>query len=204
MKRLLLSLIVAGGLALMAAPQARAGTPGPCGKSYAFIINGADPSVVAADGSATLPGAITQAVGVGSITFAAGTTSGCTATGEIIYNAGDVQTNPIGEFFGPSYCYSGISGFNGAPCFDGNATGADSSNITLYPAAPTGHSLCQALGITPGLTQLSPPAVSPLGGTFRPEWAARLWLEKRSRTSSTLAIREMALRLRPSRCRSNL
>ena len=120
MKRLLLSLIVAGGLALMAAPQARAGTPGPCGKSYAFIINGSDPSVVAADGSATLPGAITQAVGVGSITFAAGTTSGCTATGEIIYNAGDMQTNPIGEFFGPSYCYSPISGFNGAPCFDGN------------------------------------------------------------------------------------
>ena len=138
MKRLLLSLIVAGGLALMAAPQARAGVPGPCGKTYAFIINGADPSVVAADGSATLPGAITQAVGVGSITFAAGTTSGCTGTGEIIYNAGDIQTNPIGEFFGPSYCYSPISGFNGAPCFDGNATGADSTGITLSPGGPDG------------------------------------------------------------------
>ncbi|HEY9156534.1 hypothetical protein [Candidatus Binatus sp.] len=122
----------------MAAPQARAGVPGPCGKSYGFIINGADPSAVAADGSATLPGAITQAVGVGSITFAAGTATGCTATGEMIYNSGDIQTNPIGEFFGPSYCYSPISGFHGAPCFDGNASGADMTGMTLAPVSGPG------------------------------------------------------------------
>jgi hypothetical protein len=113
MKRLLLSFIVAGGLALMAAPQAGATTPGLCGHSYAVLIQGADTSLVA-------DGPVTGAVGVGELTFAAGTATGCAITsGEIIYNAGDVQTSPIGVSFGPAACYGALSGLGGVPCFDG-------------------------------------------------------------------------------------
>jgi len=130
MKRLLLSLIVAGGLALMAAPQAGATTwPGLCGKSYAVLIQGADTSL-------TPDGPVTGAVGVGQLTFGAGSGTSCAVTsGEFIYNAGDVQTSPIGVSFGPSACYVPLSGFDGVPCFDGSN---DIVGGTLSTGGPAG------------------------------------------------------------------
>ncbi len=121
MKRILLGLMVAGGLALMGAAPALAAFPAECGHSYAILMNGADPSTVSADGTATLPGAVTQAVGVGSITFGAGSGTSCSVTGgELIYNAGDIQTNPAGIYASPAYCYAPISALgSGIPCFDG-------------------------------------------------------------------------------------
>ncbi len=41
MKRILLSLMMAGGLAMLAAPYANAAAPGECGKTYAILLNGA-------------------------------------------------------------------------------------------------------------------------------------------------------------------
>ena len=126
MKRFLLGLIVLGGLSLMAAPQARA--QALCGHSYAMLMTGATPNF-------TPDGPNTAAVGVGSLTF--GTLipgTGCTVTGELIYNAGDVQPgapnangqqSPIGDFFGPSNCFSDFSPEGGVPCFDGNLGGTD-------------------------------------------------------------------------------
>jgi hypothetical protein len=121
MKRFLLSLIVAGGLALMAAPQVHA--QAMCGSSYAMLMTGDDPSF-------TPDGALTAAVGVGQITFGALSATGginpvtgrpgpgCSVThGELIYNSGDVELTPTSEFFAPANCYTGVS--YGAPCFNG-------------------------------------------------------------------------------------
>ena len=56
MKRQLLFLVLAGGLALMAAPSANAGkpakAPGYCGKNYAMLMTGNEPSITPALGSA--------------------------------------------------------------------------------------------------------------------------------------------------------
>jgi hypothetical protein len=116
MKRILLTLMVAG-LALASVPRAFAAVPGECGKSYAFVLNGAQPSSTQADGTATLPGALTAAVGVGVISFDATCT---TILGEMIFNSGDIQGNPAGLSFGPAACYDALSAFGtGVPCFDG-------------------------------------------------------------------------------------
>jgi hypothetical protein len=115
MKRFLLSLIVAGGLALMAAPPASATVavgPPECGNSYAMLLQGAMPSF-------TTDGVATSAVGVGQVNFGPNLGGYCTATGELIYNAGDVESSPIGDYFGPANCLSDFSAFGGAPCFDG-------------------------------------------------------------------------------------
>jgi hypothetical protein len=134
MKRILLSLIVMGGLMLMAAPQAGAVAPGLCGKSYSFIVNGADETTTTQTGGTGLPGAVTTAVGVGTITFGAASGTGCAVTqGEMIYNAGDLQTNPAGLYFGPAVCYSSASALGtGIPCFDG---GDHFTSGTLSPSA---------------------------------------------------------------------
>jgi len=137
MKRFLLGLVMVGGLALMAAPMANAmsetAIPSLCSTaattySYAFLISASDPSVITADGTATLPGALTSGFGVGTVQFGIGSTTGgaggapgCSiTTGELIYNVGDIQTNPLGLSFGPAYCYAPASAFGtGVPCFDG-------------------------------------------------------------------------------------
>ena len=64
------SLIVAGCLAIASPTIARAAVPSECGKSYAMLMNGAQVSQVQADGSISLPGALTAAVGVGTISSA--------------------------------------------------------------------------------------------------------------------------------------
>ncbi len=139
MKRILLGLMVAGGLALMGAAPALAAAPAECGHSYAILMNGADPSTVSADGTSTLPGAVTQAVGVGSITFGAASGTSCSVTGgELIYNAGDIQTNPIGLYVSPAYCYAPISALgSGIPCFDGG----DHITGTLSTGGPGGSAI---------------------------------------------------------------
>jgi len=121
MKRLLLGLVMVGGLALASASMANAAAPAECGHSYAILMNGAEPSTVSATGAATLPGAVTQAVGVGSITFGTASGTSCTVTGgELIYNAGDIQTNPAGVYASPASCFAPISALgSGIPCFDG-------------------------------------------------------------------------------------
>jgi hypothetical protein len=136
MKRLVLSLMMAGGLALMAAPKASAGIFGGCGKTYAVLLQGAQETT-------TDNGQATGTVGVGSITFgAAGTagTDGCTITsGELIYNSGDIQTSPVGISFGPSECFDAASGFGtGIPCFNGGSASAADGGLTAGAAVPSG------------------------------------------------------------------
>jgi hypothetical protein len=139
MKRILLSLMMAGGLAMLAAPYANAAAPGECGKTYAILISGNQVSNNRATGGSGFPGALTAANGVGSVTFGAASGTGCSVTkGEVIFNSGDVQTSPAGEYIGPSVCYQAVSALgSGLPCFDGGShlTG------TLAPSANAGLSL---------------------------------------------------------------
>jgi len=122
MKRLLLSFMAAGGFALMAASPALAVNP-LCGHSYAITITGANPTNVNQDGSPTHPGALTNAVAVGVMTFDA---TCAVNTGEMILNDGDTQSSgDPGIFSGPAHCYdnfgllNSFSAQNGIPCFDG-------------------------------------------------------------------------------------
>ncbi len=109
------SLIVAGCLVIASAPIARAAVPGECGKSYAMLMNGAQVSRVQADGTSSLPGALTAAVGVGTISFSPDCS---TITGELIFNDGDLQTFPtFGGSFGPAACPD--ASLIAFPCFDG-------------------------------------------------------------------------------------
>ena len=124
MKRLLLGLIVASGLALMAAPQANAANA-LCGASWAVLGEGAAGDSIQATGASDQPGWVTTAVLVGEITFdALGTNgaNGCTVhSGEMILNMGDIQTSPAGVYGGPTDCYDSDSLLTtGLPCFDGN------------------------------------------------------------------------------------
>jgi hypothetical protein len=134
MKRLVLSLMMAGGLALMAAPKASAGVFGGCGKQYAVLLQGAQETT-------TDNGQATGTVGVGQITFGAAGTAGadgCTITsGELIYNSGDIQTSPVGISFGPSECFDAASGFGtGIPCFNGGSASAPDGGLTSGVAVP--------------------------------------------------------------------
>lgn len=122
MKRFLLSLMVLGGLALMAASQANATTCGLlASKSFAVNIEG----VEYFNGSQPSVGAVPNAISaLGSVQV----DSGCAVHGELLYNDnGTVQ--------GPSYCTPGgesliylpptvsplsISGV--VPCFDGSTS----------------------------------------------------------------------------------
>jgi hypothetical protein len=142
MKRILISLMMAGGLAMLAAPYANAAAIGECGKTYAILLNGAQPSTNRATGGSGEPGALTVANGVGSITFnAAGTNgpTGCTVkSGELIFNSGDVQTSPQGLYIGPSACYQAVSALGtGLPCFDGG----NHMSGTIAPSANAGNSV---------------------------------------------------------------
>jgi hypothetical protein len=112
MKRILLGLVMLGGLALASAPANAA--IGECGKSYAFQVHGTEPST-----SNDAP--LAYIVGIGVIKFnAAGSSgpTGCTvASGELIYNDNDF----VGFTAAPAPCYlsnsltgGGIGCFNGA------------------------------------------------------------------------------------------
>ena len=119
MKRQLLFLVVAGGLALMTAPIASAAPPGYCGHNYAMLMTGFEPNLTPALGSAAgFPGALTAIVGIGVIRFSPGCTS---ISGELIYNDGDIQftVSGIGAVGGPTACYSAEKLLVSVPCFDG-------------------------------------------------------------------------------------
>src|ERR1700735_1446818 len=104
MKRQLLFLLLAGALALTAAPNASANPPGKpphnppppgfCGNSYAMLMTGFEPSITPASGSGIVtgpggfPGALTAIVGVGVIEFSRDCSN---ISGELIYNDGDLQ-----------------------------------------------------------------------------------------------------------------
>jgi hypothetical protein len=155
MKRQLLFLVVACGLALMAAPNASAGKPatlpGYCGNNYAMLMTGYEPNQLPASGSGALigpggfNGALTAIVGIGVIQFS----SDCsTISGELIYNDGDLQfleNGGVGASAGPASCYSAeqetLLPFGGLLCFDGgnHFTGG---SITTAGQAP-GLSLLQ-------------------------------------------------------------
>jgi hypothetical protein len=77
----------------------------------------------------------TTAVGIGTISLAAATgATSCAATGEMIYNAGDIQTNPVGIFFGPAYCFDAVTANDtGVPCFDGQNHFTDGTLLTGGP-----------------------------------------------------------------------
>lgn len=124
MKRQLLFLVVACGLALMTAPNASAGTPGYCGHNYAMLMTGYEPNITPATGSGIVtgpggfPGALTAIVGIGVIQFS----KDCSAiSGELIYNDGDLQflNTSLGAVGGPAACYSAEKLLVSVPCFDG-------------------------------------------------------------------------------------
>jgi len=117
MKRILVSLIAASGLALLAAAPAGA-TNSLCGHSYAILLQGAAPNHVNQTGTGG-PGALTAAAGAGEITFGAASGTICASiTGELIFNEGDIQSD--GNYFGPTDCYdAGSLLTTGLPCFDG-------------------------------------------------------------------------------------
>ena len=147
MKRQFLILVLAGGLALMAAPNASATTPGFCGHNYAMLMQGAEANPNPATGSGDVagpggyPGWLTAIVGVGVIQFS----SDCSSiTGELIYNDGDVQFSEtgIGIFAGPAQCYSAETIFSqGMPCFDG--TNHFSAATVTTAGEPPGMALLQ-------------------------------------------------------------
>jgi len=130
MKRQLLFLVLAGGLAMMAAPNANAGKPvkppGYCGKNYAMLMTGNEPSITPATGSGNVtgpggfPGALTAIVGIGVIQFSKDCS---TISGELIYNDGDLQFlsdgTGAGAVGGPAACYSAQKLLVSVPCFDG-------------------------------------------------------------------------------------
>ncbi|MGA9720987.1 MAG: hypothetical protein WBQ86_00910 [Candidatus Binatus sp.] len=156
MKRQLLFLVLAGGLALMTAPNASAGkpatVPGYCGNNYAMLMTGYEPNQLPASGSGALigpggfNGALTAIVGIGVIQFS----SDCsTISGELIYNDGDLQFfengNVAGVSAGPAACYTAeqetILTFGGLPCFDGGNHFTGGSVTTA--GEPPGLSLLQ-------------------------------------------------------------
>jgi hypothetical protein len=121
MKRQFLLLVLAAGLALMAAPNASAKAHGFCGHNYAMLMQGDEPNPNPAQGSsAGYTGALTAIVGIGVIQFSKDCS---TIGGELIYNDGDVQfaVSGLGLFAGPAQCYTSETIFSqGLPCFDGN------------------------------------------------------------------------------------
>jgi hypothetical protein len=136
MKRQLLFFLLAGAVALMAAPNANANPPGPgkpphnppppgfCGNSYAMLMTGFEPSITPATGSGIVtgpggfPGALTAIVGVGVIQFSQNCSN---ISGELIYNDGDLQflETGVGLVGGSAACYSGEKLLVSVPCFDG-------------------------------------------------------------------------------------
>jgi len=153
MKRQLLFLVMAGGLALLAAPNANAGkpskppkAPGFCGKNYAMLMTGYEPNTIPASGSGVLSppggfnGALTAIVGIGVIQFS----SDCsTISGELIYNDGDLQflETGVGVSAGPAACYSAEKLLVSVPCFDGGNHFTDGSVTTA--GEPPGMALLQ-------------------------------------------------------------
>ncbi len=150
MKRQLLLLVVAGGLALMTAPNASAGTvkvPGYCGHNYAMLMTGYEPNLIPASGSGALAapggynGALTAIVGVGVIQFSKDCS---TIGGELIYNDGDLQfleNGGVGVVGGPAACYSAEKLLVSVPCFDGGNHFTGGSVTTA--GEPPGLSLLQ-------------------------------------------------------------
>jgi hypothetical protein len=150
MKRQLLFLVLAGGLALIAAPNANAGkpaqAPGFCGNSYAMLMTGYEPNLIPASGSGALAGpggfngALTAIVGVGVIKFS----SNCSSiSGELIYNDGDLQFlfEGVGVSAGSAACYSAEKALVSVPCFDGGNHFTDGSVTTA--GEPPGMALLQ-------------------------------------------------------------
>lgn len=116
-----------GGLSSMAAPMVNAATPPPyCpaafgGKSYAFLVTGAEPTTASVAAATTPENYI---AGVGVLSFAAKT---CVVSGEMIYIDGDISNvtpgTPISMLAGPAACYTAAAdpGSGGVPCFDGSS-----------------------------------------------------------------------------------
>jgi hypothetical protein len=130
MKRILLTLIAASGLALLASAPAGAVNNALCGHSYAILLQGAAPNHTNQTGTGDNPGALTAAAGAGVVTFGTATGTTCASvSGEVIFNEGDIQTGST--FIGPNHCYDGASLFTtGLPCFDGtdHLTGSTLTN----------------------------------------------------------------------------
>jgi hypothetical protein len=115
MRRIILGLLMLGGVALAAVPaHANFNLNLECGKSYAVEIHGTEPELTADQ-------PLHYIVGVGQLTLGPQTPSGigngCSVTGgELIYNDNDVGTFSAG----PAACYLGSSLLGGGiPCFDG-------------------------------------------------------------------------------------
>jgi hypothetical protein len=137
MKRAILVLLVSSVLTLAAA-MANATSPPECGKSYAFQVHGAEPSI---NNDAPL----FYVAGVGQITFGppfqvhGGQGSACPVTHlEMIYNDNDV----IGLSLSPASCNYGTSFLaNGVPCFDGGDHEAAPGVLTASTGSPGGATL---------------------------------------------------------------
>jgi hypothetical protein len=136
--RVILSFVMASGLALGAAPVAHATNLPECGHSYAFQVHGAEPSTIN-------DAALHYIAGIGQITFGPLNSDGrCAVTHlETIYNDNDV----LGFSAGPSHCFDVLSVLGtGFPCFDGgdhqavggllspSPNGNGATNLTIDPS----------------------------------------------------------------------
>lgn len=134
MKRFLLSLIVAGGLALMAAPNAGAvvsqcGTLGSvAGVHYAVSITGSEVFYGPEPASGPVP---TPIAGIGAITITENASTGvCTVGGELLYNDNDTVQGPAActpggtalAYNPPSTPPTVVPIGGTVPCFDGDST----------------------------------------------------------------------------------
>jgi len=135
MKRVVLGLLMAGGLAFLTAPLANAAALTECGKSYAFQVHGTEPEL-------TNDQALNYIVGVGQISFNAAGTSGaegCTVKNlELEYNDNAINTLNAG----PATCDAGDSFTGGGvPCFDGVNHQATTGTLTPSPFGNGGQRL---------------------------------------------------------------
>jgi len=198
MKRILLTLMVAGGLALMAAPKANATSVVPatpaswnnsvlCGNSYAMLITGGQDS-------STQNYPVTGVVGVGVIKFGGTATGGSpvvpgvcdgTATGELILNNGDLQNTgvapyyaPTGEMFGPAACYPALGiAEGGIACFDGTN---HYTSAALTMPGPNGNGSADLTITASGLKwndysiSATPPGLGPTAGSISLEFTLQI------------------------------
>ncbi len=162
MKRILLGIAMAGGLALAAAPMANAALP-ECGYSYAFQVHGTEPNnngdpteTINAGGSGAdvaAAGPLNYIAGVGVISIGTTAFNGCQPTGgEMIYDDDGFATGLLGApsglpgaYPGTGYyaAFDGTSHFTGmslTPGPDGGATLTFTANFGFTDGSPIASS----------------------------------------------------------------
>jgi hypothetical protein len=174
MKRIVLGLIMAGGLAMMAAPNANA-VVSSCGllagKSYAITLNGSEYF----DGTEPSNGPTPNPVaGLGAIQVVENVSTGapCTITGELLYNDNDTITGPGScSPGGEALAWSGSGAPTPVPisgtvkCFTGT-TGQLTGNVVSNSAGEGSMSITDSeTGLTFNFSTVTGVGAANFGGT---------------------------------------